>query len=245
MNRTIRAGLAGVLAGAMALSGCGDTDEVGVTDIYDTSSSTPVSVYDGKAVVFVIDNSGSMGNRLNGERKIDIAKRSLIGILSSYQAYAEKNPDTQVGLYCFSGNSVVALSPMAKFDYSSLVEKIKGLEANAGTPLGISLAYGERELDKTGYAQTHVVLLTDGQNEAGREPSDVLESIIKTNLAEGDSPTNVNVIALNTDSDYFTPMQKLGAAIYSADSSQQLEEVLKENTKMILEAPDPTAISPR
>ncbi|PIN91082.1 hypothetical protein COU57_02125 [Candidatus Pacearchaeota archaeon CG10_big_fil_rev_8_21_14_0_10_32_14] len=82
MRKGLRNSLVGILtASALYLGGCaiGLTDEKdvrgGQRNVYDVSSKIQPTT-NKKAVVFVIDTSGSMDEKMGREKKIDSAKRS-------------------------------------------------------------------------------------------------------------------------------------------------------------------------
>lgn len=240
MRKRTRNGLIGIITSAvLTLGGCeGTTDEKAVIDnqknVYDVYSEIQPTI-NGKAIAIVVDTSGSMEDSINKEVKIESAKKSLQSILEDYREYAKENKEVKVGLFYFLNDKVRCAVPVNTFDYDLLNLNVNGLVPSARTPLGISLAYAERELDKTGYLNKNIVLLTDGMSNIGMTPESVFESINKTNAAFGDSKTNLYIIAFNTDPTYFDDLKKQGATVYEAKDSAELSRVLKENTELILE----------
>ena len=223
--------------GLSLTTGCfSGTDEKGLEDVYEISSSTSITNTDDKAVEFVLDTSGSMDEEIDGVRKIDSAKESLNTILDSYEGYSQDHPNFQAGLLYFHLGSVQTVIPIGRFNRQSFNEAMKDWSADGGTPLGAALAVAERNLDKTGYFNKYVVLLTDGENTEGRAPEDIYKKIIETNDREDDSQTNVYIVAFNMDESYFRELKELGATVYGAKDGKQLTDVLQENTDMILEA---------
>ena len=233
----------GIIGGSLfGTSGCGGaTDESNLRDVYDVQSSTQVNNFEGKATEFVIDTSGSMDGRVEGERKIDSAIKASEGVFGDYEDYS-KDHDVMAGILYMPNSHVSKLVPMGKFDRKRLESNIKDLKTSGGTPLGIALAYAERELDKTGYGNKNIVLLTDGANTVGKNPVEVYKDIIGSN--GNDVPTNLYVIAFDVNPYTFNGLKELGATVYSAKDGKQLADVLKENTKLILEAPLPDDYKP-
>lgn len=236
MKRIIKNLASGILIGGSIFGiGCDEgTDEKNRVDIYDVRSSTEVNSLEGKAIALILDTSGSMDERINGERKIDSAKKALNKILDDYSDYAKNNPKIKIGIFSFEGiGSVVNNVEINDFDYRKLLLCVDSLKAYSNTPIGISLAYAERELDKTGLPSKYIVLLSDGMNNVGRNPREVFNSIVESN--KNDVETKLYVVAFNTDASYFSELEKLGAKIYSANSGEELSKVLQENTQLILE----------
>ena len=241
MRNYVRNGIVslGIIGASLFGIGCeGATDER-ISDVYDVSSSTLVSNFEGKATQFVIDSSGSMDGRVEGERKIDSAIKASVEVFGDYEEYS-KDHNVMAGILYMPNGNVANLAPMGKFDRKGLESKIGTLEPSGYTPLGIALAYAERELDKTGYGNKNIVLLTDGENTTGRDPVEVYKSIIEENVRNpNDVPTNLYVIAFDVNPHTFNGLKNLGATVYSAKDGKQLADVLKQNTKLILEAPEP------
>ena len=233
--KIIRNGLLAFVLGTGVMAGCGGTDEIGVSDMYAVNTSAPATL-EGKAIAFVVDTSSSMNEKLNGERKIESAKKSLQLILQDYEAYAQNNQNIKIGLLFYDGSNVRSAFPMQSFS-QTIKEEVSKLKSSGGTPIGISLAYAERELDKTGYFNKSIVLLTDGENTVGKSPDAVFKSIIDSNKNSGDSSTELYIIAFDTDVGNFKSMKALGAELYNADNGRELSEVLKDNTALILEEP--------
>jgi hypothetical protein len=232
-------------ASIFGISGCGGaTDESNLRDVYDVKSLTEVINFEGKATEFVIDTSGSMDERVEGERKIDSAINASVGVFGDYEDYS-KDHDVMTGVLYMPNGNVEKLVPMDKFNREKLELKIKDLKTSEGTPLGIALAYAERELDKTGYRSKNIVLLTDGANTVGKNPVEVYKGIIEENVRNpNDVPTNLYIIAFDVNPYTFNGLKELGATVYSAKDGKQLADVLKENTELILEAPLPDGYKP-
>ncbi len=236
--------LFGLAALVLALVGCGSaTDEQGIKDVYDTTPAIVRQIDNKrKSVAFILDTSNSMDYRLNGERKIDIAKKSLDEILKIYKQYNDATGNIEAGLFYFSSEGMMSvvknLVPIGKFDYNKLTEKFDKLTPQTGTPLGVALAYSERELDTKATGTKNIVLLTDGENSVGKEPYDIWKQILETNTKTGDSPTNLYVVAFNIKENlkkYFDGLKELDVIVYEAKDASELSQVLKDNTGRILE----------
>ncbi|MEA3429785.1 MAG: VWA domain-containing protein [Nanoarchaeota archaeon] len=234
------------LALALTLGGCNaKTDELDIADIYNTRPAVVRQVdYKKKSIAFIVDTSGSMNNRIKFQGKsipkLVAAKESLEDVLKIYDKHHKKHKNVEVGLFYFKNPvTVTKLHPVSSFNYSTLSKKLHSLYAQSDTPLGVSLAYAERELDKTATGEKNIILLTDGMSNSGRNPVDVWKSIIATNRAIGDVQTNLSIVAYHTKSDYFKPLKSLGVTIYDAEDPTKLKEVLRVLTFKSLELPEP------
>lgn len=231
--------LIGLSAIGMALIGCSKTDEKGDADLYNVTPLQVRSIDPGRrSVAFIIDTSSSMDGSVSGKRKIDGAKQALKGILEQYKDYNEIHHNVEAGLFYFRGSFPTTVAqdlPIRPFDYSTLVSRVSSLEANASsTPLGISLAYVERALDRAANGQKNIVLLTDGANTAGKSPESIFASINATNKGIGDSETTLYVVAFDTDPENFRKLREHGAIVYGAKDARELEKVLAGSTEAIL-----------
>ena len=225
---------------ALGTLGCNKTDENGIKDIYDVRPATTRPVEKWKSSVeFIVDTSNSMSDKLNGERKIDSAKKAMLGVLELYKQHNDQSQNIEAGMLCFEGDGVKKVVPLSRFDYELLRKEVNNLRISGGTPLGIAIAYAERELDRNATGMKNIVLLTDGENSVGEEPEKVYRKIGEVNLEIGDSFTKAYVIAFNIDWRYFKPLQDLGARVTEAKDASSLADVLKTDATIILEREDP------
>jgi len=132
----------------------------------------------GGAVALILDASGSMLKRLDGTRRIEIAK----GLLS--KAVTEHiPPGTQVALRVFGHKEANScrtdlVIPMQPLDPASVEKTLAGINAMnlAKTPIADSLAMIESDLkDATG--PRLVVLVTDGEETCDGDPAGVLAKL--------------------------------------------------------------------
>ncbi len=113
----------------------------------------------------VLDGSGSMDRTScgAGQRRIDVAKTALSTFVSSLPN------DAQIGLYVFDGrgaNERAALKAGGEHK-QFVIDQIKLVESNDGTPLGASLIEAYNSLTaqakkQLGYGTFHSVIVTDG-----------------------------------------------------------------------------------
>jgi len=137
--------------------------------------SAPAS---GNAVALILDASGSMLQRMQGERRIEIARRGLIEAVSSHIA-----PGTPVSLRVFGHRQPNACRtdleiPLAPLDPSTAKRVIERIEARnlARTPIADSLASVESDLAKARGTRT-IVLVSDGEETCGGDPETVISKL--------------------------------------------------------------------
>ena len=191
----------------------------------------------GAKILFVLDVSGSMGERASdsGDTKLDLAKRAAIDALDQFKA------DDEVGLRIFS----TGISRTAPTDYLDLVpigpisaqreniaNRIRNLEPTQGTPLYTVAGDSYTRLRET-YDEKRinaVVLLTDGKNEDPRNND--LDRLLSTLRAgsEGQAaqPVRIFPIAYGKDAD-LSVLRRIAeatnAAAYDASNPATISKV--------------------
>ena len=185
----------------------------------------------GAAVELILDASGSMLQRMEGKRRIVVAKEVLS------EAVREHIPaGTPVALRVFGHKEVDSCRtdleiPLAPLDPEAAAAKIAGIQAMnlARTPIADSLAAVESDLK--GAANAAVVLVTDGEETCEGDPGKVIEAL----QAKGFS-VNLNIVGFAIDdadlAAQFESWAALGGGRYFAANDQgglsaALEEALR------------------
>ncbi len=215
------------------------TDE-GIENIYNVK---PEKVFTEKStdkiIEIILDTSGSMDEKLDGTKKIDSAKENLEQMLQEVNKYNMKMHNVKAGLLYFEGRTVKCAVAMSDLNYDIMSKEVNKFTANfsTGTPLGVALAYAERQVDKYP-GKRNIIMLTDGENTNGREPENIYEDIIATNEEFNDGKTTLYVIAYDTNKNNFRELEKFGATIYEAKSAADLTKVLTViRTDIMAESP--------
>jgi Ca-activated chloride channel family protein len=116
----------------------------------------------GADILFVLDVSPSMaGIDMDGRSRFDAA-RDLV------RNFAEKRPSDAIGLAAVGNDAALLVPPTV--DRRPLVERLDRLrvaELGDGTALGMGLAVATRHLQNSAAPRRVVVLVTDGENNAG------------------------------------------------------------------------------
>ncbi len=116
----------------------------------------------GTDVIFVLDVSPSMAARdVSGMTRIEAAKQAI-------RALAGENPGYAYGLVTMAEDAALALPPTAdaKCFADALSEAALGSKGD-GTALGVGLAAAVFHLASSGAPKKCIILLTDGENNAG------------------------------------------------------------------------------
>jgi hypothetical protein len=130
------------------------------------------------AVELILDASGSMLQRLDGKRRINIAKEVLIEAVTEHIP-----PGTPVALRVFGHKEPDACRtdlevPLAPLDLAAAARAIDGIRAMnlARTPIADSLAAVVGDVGDTG-GRVVIVLVTDGEETCEGDPAEVIESL--------------------------------------------------------------------
>ncbi len=131
-------------------------------------------------VELIFDSSGSMREKIEGRRKLEIAKEVMSQTIDGLP------PERQVALRLFghrmASQKVEArydselVVPAQKLDRALIKERINRLQPVGTTPIAYSLSQVTNDL-KTFSGDRAVVLVTDGREEAGGDPEAVLRQL--------------------------------------------------------------------
>jgi Mg-chelatase subunit ChlD len=168
------------------------------------------------AVLFILDASGSMLQRMDGKRRIEIARQVLVEAVTKHL-----EPGTQVALRVFGHREPNACRsdleiPLQPLDAAKASAAIGRVEARnlARTPIADSLAKAESDLAKAAGAKT-IVLLTDGEETCDGDPEKVIRSLADKGF---DMRLNIVGFALNDEQleGQFAAWAELGGGRYFA-----------------------------
>jgi len=192
-----------------------------------TASRDRLSPDSGDAVEVILDASGSMLQRIDGRRRIDIAKQVLIALTGEtipagmpfvLRVFGHREADS-----CRTDLEV----PLAPLSPASLAETIKGINAEnlAKTPIARSLELVAGDLaGVTG--RRMVILITDGEETCGGDPLQAIAALERAGIS-----IRLNIVGFAIDDpeleDAFANWADLGNGHYlSARNAEQLEAAL-------------------
>jgi hypothetical protein len=136
----------------------------------------------GGAVEIILDASGSMLQKLGGERRMDIAKRTLdklvgttipAGTPFAFRVFGREVDSCQTDLDV----------PVAPLQPTAVRQRIAALVARNGakTPIGASLEKAAEDL-KSVTGEKLIVLVTDGEETCGGDPAAAIASLRKAGI---------------------------------------------------------------
>ncbi|MFA6536063.1 MAG: vWA domain-containing protein [Candidatus Paceibacterota bacterium] len=240
MNKLIkRFGL--LFLGVFIISGCGDQPPSQATaappnpsrlgDVWIKGVETKGVVLDAdlmrRNIYLVFDCSGSMADAKNGEPKIVTAKRAI-------EAFGRKIPaETSLGLAIFDSNGPSERVPLGVNNRKQFYQTVQSAGAGGATPLSSAVRLGYEQLRKQavrqlGYGEYHLVIVTDGEANAGFDPGNDVNIILR------DSPVVIHTIGFHIGSRH--SLNQPGRTVYKeannpADLEKGLAEVLAESDK--------------
>jgi hypothetical protein len=150
-----------------------------VSQIGEQGEDGPPPTLGNTAVEIILDASGSMLQTLGGQRRIDIAKETLLNLTGNVLA-----PGTPVALRVFGhieGNYSCRTDleiPLQPLDPTAMQTRISNVEPKnlANTPLAASLALVGQDLAEA-EGQKVVILVTDGEETCDGDPAAAIEAL--------------------------------------------------------------------
>jgi hypothetical protein len=188
----------------------------------------------GIAAVILVDVTGSMRDSVlaaNGRKapKIEIAKRAVLDLLAKSEAFIKANPatDFQLGVYEFSAIDgepyVRKLVPIGPPDFGKARAAVNSMTANGATPIGDAIVTAKKDLDAVARTREHILVVTDGVNNRGYSPEDVVDVISRLG---DDARASVYFVAFDVSADVFNGIKKKGGLVLAASNESELQQTL-------------------
>lgn len=203
----------------------------GTLRVLDTKSSTPL--LDGGTVAVVLDASGSMLQRIDGQRRIDVAKAALTELVTdvlpsnvtfALRVFGHKEAD--------SCRQDLEMAP-APLDRGAAAAKLAGIQAMnlAKTPIAESLRRAAADVASSP-APKLFVLVTDGEETCGGDPAAVIRE-----LAAAGTDVRVNIVGFAIDElmlqETFAEWASIGNGRYfNASDAAELAASLRETVEV-------------
>ena len=177
-------------------------------------------------LLFVMDASGSMWGRIDGQPKIAVAREVMSDLVGQLPDVA------RAGLVAYGHNrkgdcsDIETLRPLAALDREGLVRQIRELNPKGKTPITGTIRHAVREI-RTVEGPVSVVLISDGLESCGGDPCaavreardhgvDFRMHVVGFDLGEADS-TQLQCMAEAADGSY-----------YAANNARELAEALSQ-----------------
>ncbi|MEO5821274.1 MAG: vWA domain-containing protein [Vicinamibacteraceae bacterium] len=207
---------------------------------------------DGLAAVVLVDVSGSMHDRIKGERrrKLEAAQAAALDLVGAFARYAAAHADMPVlvGVHEFSARAgqppARLVVPLAAPNPLTSGDAIRGMKSGGGTPIGDAMVEARLALDRSGLKRRHLIVVTDGENTDGADPA-LVTSILEKQPEE--TKASLYFIAFDVDAEAFAQVKNAGALLLSAKSGAELASTFDEllSDRILVEAPRVTLEKPR
>jgi hypothetical protein len=197
----------------------------------------------GISLVIAIDTSNSMiaPPKSGGAPKYRQASAALLSVVDFLERVSRESPRDQVlkvGVLSFD-EQVREVMPLTRMDARGLaslrtiVGDPENFHPDNSTAIGEAMSRGVRVLSQSGTILKSLIIVTDGQNMQGADPSWVLSAVYgnRNSAGKSDAPvitssTLMTLIGFDINMGFFAPYEKYGARIASATDQTQLAAVL-------------------
>lgn len=185
-------------------------------------------------LLFLLDASGSMSDKLEGVTKWDSAKSAMLDVLQSGLSdfanvgiivYGHKG-SSSLNDQAVSCSGVEVLDPLSKVDVDLIREDIDQISPRGWTPLAGALEKAGKVLaGKTEFSQNFVILLSDGKETCGGDPAMVAQK-----LHESGIELVTNVVGLSVGEEEKKQLELIaqagGGRYFAANSRNELNDAL-------------------
>ena len=180
----------------------------------------------GAAVAILVDTSGSMREVAPGESrpKHVVAREALEAMLDATDGFVAKRPDfpIKIGVYSFS-SGVSTVMPIQLYERSKVRDALNRLpRPGGGTAIGEAMRSARPDLYRSGVFRKYLLVVTDGENTAGRSPDDVARDIFR----KSEGAVQTYFVAFDTSPEKFAFLKETGGDVIGASSGPELRTAL-------------------
>ncbi|KPN13874.1 hypothetical protein AKG37_07275 [Bacillus australimaris] len=183
-------------------------------------------------VTILLDASGSMARKVEGERKFDLAKQEVFKFAQSLPEDAKirmslfgsegNNKNSGKAQSCEVIRGVYGVQPYEK---DSFENSLNGLGPNGWTPIARALENAKQADEQLNEGTKHIVyLITDGEETCGGDPVKVAKE-----LHNSKGSTVVNVIGLDFNDGYEGQLKQVAKAgkghYYQASTGKEMGSI--------------------
>jgi hypothetical protein len=171
-----------------------------------TLPGTLIPASDSAKLIFILDGSGSMWEKLDGRTKIEIAKEVLSGIFQKLPA------NLDAGLFVYGHrskgdcNDVEEMVPLSPVNRQLLTDKVNGIDPKGMTPITNSIRIALEKL-KTVEQESTVLLVSDGKETCKGDPCALVKELKKSGIK-----FVMHVVGFNVTAEEKTQLECIAAA---------------------------------
>ncbi len=202
--------------------------------------------YGDEYLVMILDQSGSMAEKIGSDTRMEAAKRVSIKLIDKFPATA-----AGLGVYSYGTSTTITgepaedtsgcksfnelQSPFKRLDRKELKEHISKMQPDQSTPLAFSLLkFRESILDKKG--KFNLILITDGEESCNGNPVEEAKKLVMLNSKT--LAIKLSVIGFGVDDKTAEELKKIAIAsegtYQSVASEEALEDIFQKPIKDII-----------
>jgi len=217
-------------------------------EMLNDSSGQMKTPSEGIAIGVAIDVSGSMNDSVKDtdglvRPKIEIARRCALDILKQADSFARGHEDQhiEVGIFEFSSRqnrpSCRQVIPFGPIQTAAADQAVKRMQPEGGTPIGDAMITVKQKMNATALSRQHLLVITDGENNQGYDPGDVVNALSRM---PDEKRASVYFFAFDVSADKFRHVRDSGGLVMAASNGQELEQTLGYvlTGKILVEQPD-------
>lgn len=167
-------------------------------------------------IAMVLDVSGSMESVDFKPNRLEVARKTI-------EDFIQERPQDRISLIIFGGTAYTKV-PLT-LDHNILRESLDGVTPKSvnqdGTAIGMAISVGLNRLKKSEAASKIMILVTDGDNNAGAINPDTASELAK------ELGVRIYTIGVGTDKTII-PVQSFGKTLYQQYQGGLNEELLKK-----------------
>ncbi|MBN2511467.1 MAG: VWA domain-containing protein [Sedimentisphaerales bacterium] len=198
------------------------------------TESSAAAQREGIAIGVAFDVSGSMKDNVVGVGgkmmpKIQVARQCALDILKQADAFVQKHPEqpVEVGVFEFSSRhrqpSCRQVIPFGPINLSAATAAVSRMVPDGGTPIGDAVIHVKQAMDRAGLKTKHLLVITDGENNQGYAPGDVVDVLSRL---PDDRRSSVYFFAFDVAANKFNAVRDAGGLILSAANGTELQQTL-------------------
>lgn len=185
------------------------------------------------AMVFVLDRSGSMQQRVGDGTRLDLAKRATVA------ATELLHPESQIGVVVFDAEAQQIL-PLSGLDADRLGKALDGVDPGGGTAIFPGLVEAWAMLRDAQSPARHVIVMTDGLSQPGNWPA-ILSQMTEAGVS-------VSAVAIGRGADRVSVEEIAalgGGAAHFSEDFEALPSILSKEAMMLATPVEEGAQQPR
>ena len=193
-------------------------------------------------VLFIVDFSGSMNQKVGDRPKIDVAKDVFRNVVNDMPSSAK------LGLMLYGHRrakdcrDIELVSGLGQRPAPALAEQVAALPAKGETPIATALLQSLGAFANHKGEQNSVVLITDGREECEGDPCAAAEALASAGL-----DVKINVVGFRLNEEQRKSIECIsrvsGGRYYDAQNAGALRSALADVRQAVTQAPPPVVIA--